>query len=221
MKTSRRAQIGKMYEEKHRYFVQHMLKNGSVSRDKAFQFLNKINAGKTCILFCIQLIILKFVDIEDLASLKNFIIEINEEVAAHGFKIVCVNCEVTGEALIIWLNFKNDHLNKLQNTFSAIELEYFQIIMREIILAKERCLLYSFSANLSTTLTTPIPKTDAFKLLSKWIKIGYLVNKEGRIYLGARCILEFSPYFLEHCGEHLLTCSLCSEMVIKVGKIKF
>lgn len=136
--------------------------------------------------------------------------------ASHGFRLSCVTCEVSGEDLIIWLNTKNDSLNRLQNTFSPIELEYFQILMREIIISKERCLLYSICASLSTTLTSPLSKTDALDLLTKWNKSGYFVSKNSRLYLGARCIIEFCSYYREHCGDYLNTCSLCSEILFKV-----
>lgn len=155
-------------------------------------------------------------EVDDLSSLKGFLSIINGEIVAHGFRLCCTTCEVSGEDLIIWLNTRYDHLNKLQNTFSAIELEYFQILMREIIISKERCLLYSVCGSLPTTLTSPLSKTDAFNLLTKWIKSGYFVIKNSRVYLGARCILEFSSYFREHCSDYLNTCGLCSEILFKV-----
>lgn len=128
------------------------------------------------------------------------------------------NCEITGERLIVWLNTRNDEISKLQNTFTPIELEYFQVLLKEIVVSQERYLVFSICSNLSSTLTAPLSKTDSFKLLSKWIKSGYFVKKDGRVYLGVRTLNEYSSYFHEYCEDYFSTCSLCSEKVFFVSR---
>lgn len=152
----------------------------------------------------------------DEEGLETFLSKINRKIDRHHFKIACVTCEISGEELLVWLNMRNDNVSKLQDAFEPAELEYFQIIMGEIIESNEKYLPLNVCLNLSSNLVANLLfKTKAQKTIQKWIKCGYLVNQNGKIYLGARCIHEFSSYF-RRLEDQITICSLCSEVVFVV-----
>lgn len=91
--------------------------------------------------------------------------------------------------------------------------------MREIVISQEHYLPGNICLNLSSTLTGNLSKSDAEKLAAQWTKLGYFVTEKGKIFLGPRCIQEFSSYFNEHCKDYMNTCSLCSETVFFVSNL--
>lgn len=157
----------------------------------------------------------------DETGLELFLSKINRKITRHSFKIAYVTCEVTGKEFLVWLNTKNDNVSKTQNTFSPAELEYFQIILAEIINSNEKCIPLNICLNLSGTLVANVMfKTHAQTTIKKWVKGGYLVNCNGKIYLGPRCIHEFSSYF-RRLEDGINVCGLCSEIVFVVIFILF
>lgn len=158
-----------------------------------------------------------FSEVTDEAGFELFLSRINKKIYRHHFKIACVTCEVTGEELLVWLNMRNDNVSKLQDIYTSAELEYFQIMMGEIIQSDEKCIPLNVCLNLSATLQANLLfKTEAQKTINKWVKGGYLVIRNGKVFMGARCIHEFSPYFRRQ-GDQITVCSLCSESVFVVG----
>lgn len=153
----------------------------------------------------------------DEASLETFLVRINRKISRHHFKIALVTCEVTGAEFYVWLNTKNDSVAKQQDTFTPAELEYFQILMGEIVNSDEKCLPHNICLNLSGTLVANVMfKTQAQATIRKWVKGGYLVESDGKVYFGPRCIHEFSSYFRGQ-EDRVNICGLCSEIVFVVS----
>lgn len=151
-----------------------------------------------------------------MASLKEFTSVINREITKQEFKIVLNVCEVTGQKQVILINTANDDISKLQNAFSTTQLEFFQRILQEIVTSEDKKLPHIYCLNLSTKLTGKLTHRDAEKLIDKWTRMGYLVQHDSDIYLGSRCIIEFTSFFKGHCEDYVRNCSLCSELVFKV-----
>lgn len=152
-----------------------------------------------------------------LKNFKNFIMEINGEISKQELKIAIVKCEVTEDTKVLLLNTANDDITKLQNGFTSVELEYFQTLFKELITIPEHKISTMACFNLSGSVANSIRKDNVETVLEKWRKEGYLVVKDSFTYLGARCIVEFAPYFSQHCKEYLSNCYLCSELVVLVS----
>lgn len=144
-------------------------------------------------------------------QLKLLIITTNREISQQYFKIALGTCEVTNQQLIIWLNTKNDDISKLQITFSAIELEYFHVILQEILNSENNRLTFVVVLNITSTLTASFSRDNGQKALNKWFNGGYFVKKGDFVYLGTRLIMEFTSYLKSHRPDQI--CKLCSELV--------
>jgi hypothetical protein len=193
-----------------------MLANGTVTANNALTFFEEISPGNKHN-FLNGFYIVEIPEQCSSAHLKSLIVEINREICKHSFKIASTTCEITGKKVFVWLNTKNDDLSRLQVGFSAVELEYFHAIMREIISSDEHYVEYPRCINISSTLTGTLSRANGEKVLIKWIKGGYFVKKDGHVCLGARTILEFTTYLrtnTENCS-----CNLCSELVFVVHNI--
>lgn len=148
------------------------------------------------------------------SQFKNLIGDINTQIMEHSFKIVYDVCEVNNKEVIIWINTKNDEISKLQVTFTPLDLEYFHVILQEILGTDQHHLGYISCLNIASTLTAPMTRTHGQNLLEKWAKMGYYIQKDGKIYLGSRLIVEFNAYLKEQAPDSI--CNLCSELVFTV-----
>ncbi|XP_028143494.1 non-structural maintenance of chromosomes element 1 homolog [Diabrotica virgifera virgifera] len=179
----------------HRYFMQYMLKNGATTVNNAQKYCDYISEG----------------EIENLAQLKTLVTEINREISKQSYKLAFNTCEVTNEPYLIWLNTKNDDIAKFQISYSALELEYFHVILQEILRSDEHRITFIVCLNLTSTLTASYSRENGEQVLRKWIKNGYFINKNPYVYLGPRLILEFTAYLKTHLPDSI--CNLCSELV--------
>lgn len=154
---------------------------------------------------------------KDVTTLREFASVVNREITKQDFKIVLNTCEVTGQQQVILINTANDDISKLQNAFSAIQLEFFQKILQEIVQLGEKKLSHIQCLNLSTKLTGKVSQSDAEKLVEKWVRMGYLVIHDNNVYLGSRCVIEFTSFFRNYCNDYIQNCNLCSELLFKVS----
>ncbi|KAF5287766.1 hypothetical protein FQA39_LY15702 [Lamprigera yunnana] len=188
--------VGIMYTLNHKYFLQFMLQNSYVSVRKALEFCNKTAIA----------------EVTNAATLKAFMVEINLEIADQKLNLVVVPCQVTGDYKLILLNTANDYVAKLQDTFTSNDLEYFQNVMHELVISDDHKLNKMSCYHLNVPVRG-LTKDGMDKLLTTWVKGGYLVEKDSYIYFGPRCIMEFAPYFNSECKEYFSNCVLCSETV--------
>ncbi|KAJ8931119.1 hypothetical protein NQ314_016000 [Rhamnusium bicolor] len=179
----------------HRYFIQYMLKNGVTTVDNAFNFCKHISKEK----------------IENMTHFKTLVIEVNREISKQFYRIVFNTCEVTNQDLIVWLSTKDDDISKHQIAYSALELEYFNAILQQILGSDEHQITFIVCINITSTLTSNYSRDNGQKILNKWLKGGYYIKHGEFIYLGPRTILEFASYLRSHCPDCI--CNLCSELV--------
>ncbi|KAL1491977.1 hypothetical protein ABEB36_012487 [Hypothenemus hampei] len=180
-------------ETNHRYLVQYMLRNGSVTLTKALSYCKNLPEP-----------------VEDFRGLKIMILEINRKIQKNSFKIVLTTCEVTSQEQVVWLNLKNDDISKFQIAYNPLELEYFHAILQEILNSEDHRLLYVTVLNITSTLTAQFSRDSGQKVLTKWFKGGYYIQSGDFVYLGSRLILEFTSYLKAHMPNQI--CPLCSEL---------
>lgn len=209
---------------KHKLFLYYLLKNGVLTLANALQYCRDIKAGWLNLHMQIGLFIFKlnyfFLDeVTDPSSLKEFANVINRDITKQELEIVIGVCEITGQQHIAVINTANDEISKLQNVFTTLQLEFFQKILHEIVTSEEKKLSQIFCLNLSTKLTGKLAHADAERLIDRWSRMDYLVKHESDIYLGSRCIMEFTSFFKSYCKDYVQNCGLCSELVFKVTTI--
>ncbi|XP_076258278.1 SMC5-SMC6 complex component Non-SMC element 1 [Rhynchophorus ferrugineus] len=180
-------------EFKHKRLIQYLMEKGGVALEKVLKdFKNEITTIK---------------------ELKADINQINNLIKKQYFKIAIANCELTDKEVVCWLNTKSDNIAKHRSTYSALELEYFHVLLQEVISSDDKRLNYSYAINLTSRLTSSISREKAQNILYKWFKIQYFIKKDEFIYAGPRLILEFTSYLKSQLPDHI--CNLCSELVLR------
>ncbi|XP_068623883.1 non-structural maintenance of chromosomes element 1 homolog [Battus philenor] len=148
------------------------------------------------------------------ASVKDLIKDINEKIRPFQQVIKIAIDEFTSEEVVIFVSLGHDEATKSQNSFSATELEYFRMLIEQIMTTETRQITGIYAINLVSTKSS-FTKTDAQKLLNVWCRMHYLDKDENNYALGVRAIYEFEGYLRQNMPDTIEECSLCKQIVFR------
>ncbi|XP_073952881.1 SMC5-SMC6 complex component Non-SMC element 1 isoform X2 [Choristoneura fumiferana] len=149
-------------------------------------------------------------------SIDNLVKEINEKIKPLHQQIKISNDELTDEQVVVFICLGHDEATKSQNVFSAMELEYFRLLLEEIMSIETRQITGILAMNLVNRLkTSSFTKTHGQKLLDTWCRMRYLDKDENNYALGMRAIHEFQTYLRQNMPDTIEECFLCKEIVFR------
>jgi uncharacterized protein YecA (UPF0149 family) len=93
--------------------------------------------------------------------LEDLIKEINDEIRPFQQTIKLTNDELTDEEVLIFLSLGFDDATKSQNVFHATELEYFRLLIEQIMATEARQVNGIHAINLVGGMKSSFTKTDA------------------------------------------------------------
>ncbi|QRV85901.1 non-structural maintenance of chromosomes element 1 [Ceratobasidium sp. AG-Ba] len=149
----------------------------------------------------------------------SFITEVNRDLERFDFRLSSAKDECTGETLWAIINTKQDPATMLATEYSAIEIQYFKLVIEQIVLANNDAFSIPATAALrevSHLSGKSITKSEAEHLLSSFVAKGWLLkSKRGRYSLSSRSLLELQNYFRETYPEEYNECTYCMEPITK------
>ncbi|VVD00370.1 unnamed protein product [Leptidea sinapis] len=169
------------YGPEHQYLLRTVASRGVVTVENANQILASFGVND----FVIQ----------------NLVTEINTNIRPLQQSIKITNDEYTSEEVLVFLSHGYDDATKSQNIFSATELEYFRVLIEQIMSTEGRQLTSIHALNL--------------KLLDTWCRMKYLDKEENNYALGVRTIQEFEGYLRENMPDTIEECFLCKQIVFR------
>lgn len=101
-----------------------------------------------------------FID-EEISSVQDLVKEINDEIRPLQQEIKITNDELTNEEVVVFLSLGYDDATKAQNIFSATELEYFRVLIEQIMTTEARQITGIHAINLVGGMKASFTKTDA------------------------------------------------------------
>ncbi|XP_028170613.1 non-structural maintenance of chromosomes element 1 homolog [Ostrinia furnacalis] len=185
-----------MYGKIHRFFLRSIASRGVISLNDAQQILTT------------------FTD-EELSSVQDLVKEINDEIRPLQQAIKITNDELTNEEVVIFLSLGYDDATKSQNIFNATELEYFRVLIEQIMTTEARQITGIHAINLVGGMKASFTKTDAQKLLNTWCRMRYLDKDQNNYALGVRAIHEFEGYLRQNMPDTIEECCLCKQIVFR------
>lgn len=114
---------------------------------------------------------------EDEVSVVETVKAINDEIKAYQQTIKVVNDEMTNERLFVFLSLAFDDATKSQNFFSATELEFFRILIEEVMSTDTRQITGIHAINLVGKMKGSFNKTDAQVRINPTF---FLTNKQHK-----------------------------------------
>lgn len=184
------------YGDVHRFFLRTVASRGVLSIPEANEILNGYEENNS-------------------NSIESLIKDINKEIRPLQQTIKLVTDEVTEEEAIVFLSLGEDELSRSQNIFSAVDLEYFRILLEDIVVTNRREISGIQALNLVGRMKGNLLKTDAQRLLDKWCQMKYLEKLESAYGLGIRAIHEFEGYIRQNLPDAIEECSLCKRIVYR------
>lgn len=87
--------------------------------------------------------------------------EINDAIRPYQQIIKVTNDELTNEEVLIFLSLGYDDATKAQNVFSANELEFFRLLIEQIMTTESRQVTRIHAINIVGSMKSSFTKTDA------------------------------------------------------------
>ncbi|CAG5046526.1 unnamed protein product [Parnassius apollo] len=185
-----------IYGHIHQFLLRTIASRGVISMTETEKILNEFEAN-------IQ------------ASVQELVKDINEKIKPFEQMIKIATDEFTVEEVIIFLSLGYDDATKSQNVFSATELEYFRILIEQIMTTATRQITGIHAVNLVSKMKSSFTKMDAQKLLNVWCRMRYLDKDDTNYALGVRAIHEFEGYLRQNMPDTIEECCLCKQIVFR------
>ncbi|CAE6500391.1 unnamed protein product [Rhizoctonia solani] len=150
---------------------------------------------------------------------KSFVTEINQDLEKFDLRFSSSRDECTGETLWAIVNTKQDAATMLATEYNATEIQYFKLVVEQIMLAGNDA--YSIPATaalreVSQLQGKGITKAEAEYVLSSLVAKGWLMkSKRGRYSLAPRALLELQTYLRDTYPDEYAECTTCLEPVTK------
>ncbi|XP_026313601.1 non-structural maintenance of chromosomes element 1 homolog isoform X2 [Hyposmocoma kahamanoa] len=156
-----------------------------------------------------------FPENDQVVPVQDLVKEINDQIRTFQQTIKIANDEVTNEEVVIFLSLGYDDATKAQGVFSAAELEFFRLLIEQIMTTDSRQVTGIRAINIVGNMRGSFSKTDAQKLLDTWCRMRYLDKDENNYALGVRAIHEFEGYLRQNMPDTIEECCLCKQIVFR------
>lgn len=143
-------------------------------------------------------------------ELEKFIDTINSKINRFDQKIVKFQFGLNMAEYYIFHSTAKTSVSPLQHTFNENELDYFKILLSNIISCEDLCISPLNAMNLQTA--TKINKTRIEKIVDNWVRNGYFLRQDNKIYLGPKSAIEFKEIIQSMEIPHLRSCLLCEDV---------
>lgn len=184
------------YGQFHRYFLRTVASQGAISMNDAQAIVQKFNEGEE-------------------TSVQDVVKSINDEIRPYQQEIKITSDEVTNEKIIVFLSLGYDEATKAQNIFSANELEYFRVLLEQIMTTESRQITEMNAINLASSMKSTFTKSDAQRMLNTWHRMKYLDKDQNNYALGVRAVHEFEGYIRQNMPDTVEQCCLCKQTVFR------
>ena len=187
-----------VYGDWHRQFMQAMLSRPALSTEELKQLVGNICGGEA---------------INGTAQLKTFLKTVRDKVQPLGLDLQKGTSERDGRPVYALVNTSGGEETVACAAFSEPQLRYLRALIQEVVTSVRG----SISVMAALNLAEGMSKSDAQALLRRLVRDCWLEDAEadGRVALHTRCILEMEPYLVQHYGEHVPRCQLCSKITVR------
>lgn len=95
------------------------------------------------------------------SSVEDLVKEINDEIRPYQQAIKLTSDELTNEEVMVFLSLGYDDATKSQGVFTATELEFFRVLIEQIMTTETRKITGIHAINLVGSMKSSFTKTDA------------------------------------------------------------
>uniref|UniRef100_A0A182PN97 Non-structural maintenance of chromosomes element 1 homolog n=1 Tax=Anopheles epiroticus TaxID=199890 RepID=A0A182PN97_9DIPT len=191
------------YTNVHRAFLQACSNHGTMSKEQAFNMY---------IAICAQHDSNHLIPAEK--DLDQVVEAINERIYRFDQKIVLTHYEPTDMDFYVFVSLQESPVDLQLNAFTAPELHYFRVLLRELTLSEDHTLAVITCLNLTMDTVSegakPLAKMRAEQLLQEWEQLGYFLTLDDKCYLGPKAVVEFEKYINKNFADVVTRCCLCN-----------
>ncbi|XP_076441281.1 non-structural maintenance of chromosomes element 1 homolog isoform X3 [Babylonia areolata] len=143
-----------------------------------------------------------------------FIRTINTEILPFHLEVKKGICEQDSTNYYCLVNNVENNITRLSSDYTANELEFFKKLV-EMIVETEGCVGSRAALNIVERLDKKMLKQDAEYLLERLCSEQWILQKEGKVSLSVRSILELNQYIQQVYPDSVKVCNICNLIVLK------
>lgn len=144
---------------------------------------------------------------------------VNPSLNSLGFEIRNGISEDNGTQFYAMCNLRSDAGSRLATHFRAVELVFFKSIIRVIMTNKPSgaaSVGEILNARLEEDQTKSLAVHDGTQLIEALVAEHWLSEpQKGVLSIGPRCLLELKQFIEEEYADHIMECTVCSDLVFK------
>ncbi|XP_076441280.1 non-structural maintenance of chromosomes element 1 homolog isoform X2 [Babylonia areolata] len=147
-------------------------------------------------------------------QMVTFIRTINTEILPFHLEVKKGICEQDSTNYYCLVNNVENNITRLSSDYTANELEFFKKLV-EMIVETEGCVGSRAALNIVERLDKKMLKQDAEYLLERLCSEQWILQKEGKVSLSVRSILELNQYIQQVYPDSVKVCNICNLIVLK------
>ncbi|XP_057699057.1 non-structural maintenance of chromosomes element 1 homolog isoform X1 [Corythoichthys intestinalis] len=190
---------GNQMDDSHRRFLQALMRCGIVDERSAKQLFQRC-----CTVH----------NIPTPPRFEDFIETINSNLPIF-MKIRKGMCEDSGLQHYALVNMVETEVTRMASDYTVHELEVFRKVM-DLVVQSETGRAYSTDIlNFTSTLTKRTKTSETEKLLNRFVRDNWLIEKRGEYCLSTRSIIEMAQYIRTMYQDQVKECCICHNIVFQ------
>ncbi|XP_061387696.1 non-structural maintenance of chromosomes element 1 homolog [Musca vetustissima] len=192
-------------EKVKKQLLQAAINHGTIPMDKVKEILEKL-----CDAYDVR-------EPDSPTALKGLIVEIDTEIRKYDQTLQFVKHPLDGQEYLVFGMLIANLACKFQPQYTDTERNYFYKLLESLVSRED----YGFAWNDIYRVAELIPDTVQRKLSKQriqdleiiWTSQGYFLQKDDKIYLGPRAMVEYGNYLKQHFPDYIKDCILCRTIV--------
>ncbi|XP_013110455.1 non-structural maintenance of chromosomes element 1 homolog [Stomoxys calcitrans] len=154
---------------------------------------------------------------ESATALNSFIAEIDASIRTYDQTLQIIKHPLNGEEYLVFALLIVNQACKFQPQYTDTERNYFYKLLETLVSSDDYGIewmdIYRVANLIPANVQRPLSKQRIQDLETIWMSQGYFLEKDEKIYLGPRSMLEYGNYLKKNFPEYIKDCILCNKIV--------
>ncbi|XP_075160588.1 SMC5-SMC6 complex component Non-SMC element 1 [Haematobia irritans] len=150
-------------------------------------------------------------------DLKSLIAEIDESIRTYEQTLQLIKHPLNGQEYLVFGLLIINQACKFQPQYTDTERNYFYKLLETLVCSEDYGIewmdIYKVANLIPANVQKPLAKERVQDLETKWMSQGYFLEKDDKIYLGPRSMVEYGSYLKQHFPDYIRDCVLCNKIV--------
>lgn len=154
---------------------------------------------------------------DGLTGIKNLVAEIDSDLRRYEQTLQFIKHPLDGQEYLVFALLIVNLACKFQPQYTDTERNYFYKVLEALVSSDDYGIewndFYQIAHLIPANVQRPLSKERIQDLQMIWTKQGYFLEKDDKIYLGPRAMVEYGSYLKQNFPDFIKDCILCNKIV--------